>query len=383
MRNGGDVAKAIACGADAVMIGSPLARAYEAPGRGYHWGMATFHPTLPRGARVATTQNGTLEEIIKGPARENDGTFNLMGGLRTSMATCGLPGHRRVQPRRAGGRAGAADRGQAAPARAGRRHGRQRPNGDGRCRRLTPLPSRRRPPAPASQPLRTTASEPVARCRRDRGGRGPRLRRPVLAADRPPRARLRRVLRAAAAPRRRRGGRPAPAQGRDPLGRPGVGVRAGRAAARARAARARRAGAGHLLRHAAARARARRPRRGRRGGRVRALGADRVRARAGCWRACRRSRPAGCRTATPCSSRRPGFTALASSTASPVAAFEYTARGIYGIQFHPEVVHTPYGQEILTSFLEDVCGCERTWSAELGDRGADRAHPRAGRRRAG
>src|SRR6478752_6524735 len=89
MRTGGDIAKAIACGADAVMIGSPLARASEAPGRGYHWGMATFHPTLPRGARVATTQNGTLEEILVGPARENDGTFNLMGGLRTSMATCG------------------------------------------------------------------------------------------------------------------------------------------------------------------------------------------------------------------------------------------------------------------------------------------------------
>src|SRR3954463_3242388 len=89
MRTGGDVAKAIACGADAVMVGSPLARAYEAPVHGYHWGMATFHPTLPRGARVKTTQNGTLEEIVFGPAHENDGTFNLMGGLRTSMATCG------------------------------------------------------------------------------------------------------------------------------------------------------------------------------------------------------------------------------------------------------------------------------------------------------
>jgi len=89
MRNGGDVSKAIACGADAVMIGSPLARAYEAPGRGFHWGMATFHPTLPRGARVKTVQNGSIEEILTGPAHENDGTFNLMGGLRTSMATCG------------------------------------------------------------------------------------------------------------------------------------------------------------------------------------------------------------------------------------------------------------------------------------------------------
>jgi IMP dehydrogenase len=89
MRTGGDVSKAIACGADAVMIGSPLARAYEAPGHGFHWGMATFHPTLPRGARVQTVQNGSLQEILIGPAHENDGTFNLMGALRTSMATCG------------------------------------------------------------------------------------------------------------------------------------------------------------------------------------------------------------------------------------------------------------------------------------------------------
>ena len=89
MRTGGDVSKAIACGADAVMIGSPLARAEEAPGRGFHWGMATFHPSLPRGTRVTTTQDGTLEQILMGPANENDGTFNLIGALRTSMATCG------------------------------------------------------------------------------------------------------------------------------------------------------------------------------------------------------------------------------------------------------------------------------------------------------
>ena len=86
---GGDVAKAVACGADAVMIGSPLSSAVEAPARGYHWGMATFHPTLPRGARVRTGVRGSLHEILLGPAHENDGRMNLFGALRTAMATCG------------------------------------------------------------------------------------------------------------------------------------------------------------------------------------------------------------------------------------------------------------------------------------------------------
>lgn len=85
----GDLTKAIACGADAVMVGSPLARATDAPGRGFHWGGEAHHTELPRGERVSMDSVGTLEEILFGPSRVADGTMNLVGALRRAMATTG------------------------------------------------------------------------------------------------------------------------------------------------------------------------------------------------------------------------------------------------------------------------------------------------------
>lgn len=97
MTTGGDICKAFACGADAVMIGSAFARAKEAPGKGYHWGMATPHPNLPRGTRIHVGTTGTLKEILFGPARLDDGSQNLMGALRTSMGSVGARNIREMQ----------------------------------------------------------------------------------------------------------------------------------------------------------------------------------------------------------------------------------------------------------------------------------------------
>ena len=94
---GGDICKCIACGADGVMIGSPFARAAEAPGRGFHWGMATPSPVLPRGTRIRVGTTGTLEQILCGPAQLDDGTHNLLGALKTSMGTLGAQNIQEMQ----------------------------------------------------------------------------------------------------------------------------------------------------------------------------------------------------------------------------------------------------------------------------------------------
>lgn len=97
MTTGGDVCKALAAGADAVMIGSAFARAVEAPGRGYHWGMATPHQNLPRGIRIRVGIAGTLEQILFGPAFTEDGTLNLVGAIRTCMGSVGAQNIRELQ----------------------------------------------------------------------------------------------------------------------------------------------------------------------------------------------------------------------------------------------------------------------------------------------
>ncbi|MGA7952434.1 MAG: GuaB3 family IMP dehydrogenase-related protein [Gloeobacterales cyanobacterium] len=94
---GGDICKCIACGADGVMIGSPIARAAEAPGRGFHWGMATPSPVLPRGTRIKVGTTGTIETIMRGPASLDDGTHNLLGCLQTSMGTLGAKNLKEMQ----------------------------------------------------------------------------------------------------------------------------------------------------------------------------------------------------------------------------------------------------------------------------------------------
>jgi len=97
MSTGGDICKAFACGADAVMVGSAFAKAKEAPGKGFHWGMATPHANLPRGTRIKVGITGSLKQILYGPAEIDDGSQNLIGALRTSMGNCGARNIREMQ----------------------------------------------------------------------------------------------------------------------------------------------------------------------------------------------------------------------------------------------------------------------------------------------
>ena len=359
MRNGGDVSKAFACGADAVMIGSPLARAYEAPGRGYHWGMATFHPSLPRGARVKTTQNGTLEQILLGPAHENDGTFNLMGSLRTSMATCGyedIPAFHKAEV-------------MVAPALQSEGKQLQQEQGIGMGATAAAVPHPETNGVSAGDPPSSSehgGGHPRGGRRVAPGGHGrsprPRFRRAVLAADRAARARVRRVRRAAAPPRAARGrraqapkalilsGGPASvyAEGAPKLrpellelGIPVLGICYGMQAmvlelgGRVEGAEVGEFGRSQLTVAEHGRLLAETP------------------AEQSCWMSHRDT----------VYEAPDGFAALASSTESPVAAIEHVERGLYGIQFHPEVVHTPYGTTILETFLRDIAGCDMGWSA--------------------
>ena len=94
---GGDICKCLACGADAVMIGSPIARAAEAPGGDFHWGMATPSPVLPRGTRIKVGTTGTIKQILVGPAKLDDGTHNLLGAIKTSMGTLGAKDLKEMQ----------------------------------------------------------------------------------------------------------------------------------------------------------------------------------------------------------------------------------------------------------------------------------------------
>ena len=339
--------------------------------------MATFHPTLPRGARVKTTQNGTLEEIIAGPARENDGTFNLMGGLRTSMATCGYQdiaefnrAELMVAPAlQTEGKTSSATRPSAWAPAAG-------------MSRLSPTEATslgHGSSLPADQPVeelaleREVATDEVVVL--DYGGQYSQLiaRRVrelgVFSELLPHHVGVEEVRRRAPKGLILSGG-PASvyapgAPKLDPelleLGIPVLGICYGmQALVLTLGGRVEGAEVGEF-------------------GRSQLTVAEHGRLLAGtpdsqaCWMSHRDT----------VYEAPEGFTALASSTESPVAAVEDVERGLYGIQFHPEVVHTPYGQQVLTTFLEDICGCVAHVERGEHHRRAGRGDPRPGRRRQG
>ena len=337
MRTGGDIAKAVACGADAVMVGSPLARANEAPGRGYHWGMATFHPTLPRGARVKVDQVASPRRSSSARARERrhaqpDGrAAHLDGDVRLRVDS-------RLPEGRGDARAFDQDRGQVAPAGAEDRHGVSGPPLMGEVVQL-PVPE----PAAEERPVLVLDcggqySQLIARRVRECRVYSELVGHAVTPAEIRARNPLALIL----------SGGPASvyADGAprvDPaifeLGIPTLGICYGmQLMAQDLGGRVERTG-------------------------VSEFGKTEIRVHPGAlftglpeeqtaWMSHRDSV-----TAPP-----EGARVVAGSDSAPIAAFEDPERKLYGVQFHPEVVHTPHGMDVLKNFLYEVAGAPPAWT---------------------
>ena len=336
MRTGGDIAKAIACGADAVMVGSPLARAKEAPGRGYHWGMATFHPTLPRGARVQVDQPATLEADRDRPGDRERRDAEPDGGVAHRHGHLRLRVDPRLPEGRDHARAGDQDRGQGAPEGAADR--------DGIEMGAEVLPFERPEDSPEDRPVLVVDfggqySQLIARRVREA-----RVYSELVSHRTPAQAIRARNPRALIL-----SGGPASVYADEApkldeavweLGIPTLGICYGM----------------QLMALDL-------------GGRVERTGGSEF------GRADLRSAGGALLEDTPeeqvvWMSHRDSVTAppedaqvTASSPSTPIAAFEAPERGLYGVQFHPEVVHTAHGQAVLKNFLYGVAEAPPTWTA--------------------
>ena len=327
MTTGGDICKALASGADAVMIGSAFARATEAPGRGYHWGMATPHSNLPRGTRIRVGVAGPLEQILFGPAFTEDGTLNLVGAIRTCMGSVGAMNITRAAADGADHRAVHQDRGQGVPA--GPEAGHSALGREAALDKIaildfgaqyTQLIARRiREMSVYSEILPCThpVDEVLAA-----GYRG-------IVLSGVPRVS---TMRAPRCPTRSSSSQGFPCSASATACRPWAissGARGAGGAARVRA------------RGAPARDR---------GGLFEGVTPGRE-GRITVWMS------HGDTVLRP----PKGFTSLASTANCPVAAMADPDRRLYAVQFHPEVAHTQQGKTVLANFLK-VCGVARDWS---------------------